>query len=69
MKAETDVSRQVSAKLSKMSELIQKQVGEVVRGTERVFSVSQQAHKSVEENGKGLDALDGAIRRFTVRKG
>jgi methyl-accepting chemotaxis protein len=67
IKAETDVSRQMSAKLSRMSEMIQKQVGEVVRGTERVFSASQQAHRSVEENGKGLDALDGAIHRFTVR--
>ena len=69
IKAETDVSRQMSAKLSEMSEMIQKQVGEVVRGTERVFSASQQAHESVEENGKGLDALDEAIHRFTVRKG
>ncbi|MDR0628674.1 MAG: methyl-accepting chemotaxis protein [Treponema sp.] len=69
IKAETDVSRQMSAKLSEMSEMIQKQVGEVVRGTERVFSASQQAHQSVEENGKGLDALDGAIHRFTVRQG
>jgi methyl-accepting chemotaxis protein len=69
IKAETDVSRQMSAKLSQMSEMIQKQVGEVVRGTEQVFSASQKAHRSVQENGKGLDALDGAIHRFTVRKG
>jgi methyl-accepting chemotaxis protein len=69
IKAETDISRQMSAELSKMSEMIQKRVGEVVQSTERVFAASQQAHGSVEENGKGLDALNAAIQRFTVRKG
>ncbi|MDR3114672.1 MAG: methyl-accepting chemotaxis protein [Treponema sp.] len=67
IKAEVDVSRQMSRKLSEMSEVIQKRVSEVVKSTEQVFAASQQAHGSVEENGKGLDALDGAIQRFTVR--
>jgi methyl-accepting chemotaxis protein len=68
IKAEADASRRMSAKLSDISEMIQGQVSEVVKGTELVFAASQQAHSSVEENGKGLDALDTAIRRFTVRK-
>jgi hypothetical protein len=57
----------MSAQLSDMSEMIQGRVREVVKSTELVFAASQQAHQSVEENGKGLDALDGAIQRFTVR--
>jgi methyl-accepting chemotaxis protein len=68
IKAEADSSRRMSAQLSDMSEMIQGRVSEVVRSTELVFAASQQAHSSVEENGKGLDALDTAIRRFTVRK-
>jgi methyl-accepting chemotaxis protein len=68
IKAEADASRRMSAKLSDISEMIQGRVSEVVKGTELVFAASQQAHSSVEENGKGLDALDTAIRRFTVRK-
>jgi methyl-accepting chemotaxis protein len=67
IRAEVDLSRQMSAELSEMSEVIQKQVSDVVRSTERVFAASQQAHKSVEENRKGLDVLNGAIQRFTVR--
>jgi methyl-accepting chemotaxis protein len=69
IKVETDMSRQMSGKLSEMSEMIQNRVSEVVQGTETVFAASQQAHRAVEENGKGLDALKGAIQRFTVRKG
>jgi methyl-accepting chemotaxis protein len=69
IKVEADMSRQMSAELSEMSEVIQKQVSDVVRSTERVFAASQEAHGSVEENGKGLDALNKAIQRFTVRKG
>jgi hypothetical protein len=68
IKAEADASRGMSAKLSDMSGVIQGRVTEVVRSTELVFAASQQAHGSVEENGRGLDALDGAIQRFTVRK-
>jgi methyl-accepting chemotaxis protein len=68
IKAEADTSRRMSAQLSNMSEVIQGRVSEVVKSTEMVFAASQQAHQSVEENGKGLDALDGAIQRFTVRK-
>jgi methyl-accepting chemotaxis protein len=67
IKREADASRRMSAKLSDMSVVIQGRVGEVVRSTEQVFAASQQAHGSVEENGRGLDALDGAIQRFTVR--
>jgi hypothetical protein len=33
-----------------------------------VFAASQRAHGSVKENGKGLDDMDEAIQRFTVRK-
>jgi methyl-accepting chemotaxis protein len=69
IKTEADASRLMSAKLSDMSERIQGRVSEVVKSTEQVFAASQQANISVEENGKGLDALDGAIQRFTVRKG
>jgi methyl-accepting chemotaxis protein len=65
IKAETDGSRQMSVKLSVISETIQARVSEVARSTGEMFTASQ---RSVEENGKGLDALDGAIRRFTVRK-
>jgi methyl-accepting chemotaxis protein len=68
IKTETDASRLMSDQLADMSEMIQGRVSEVVKSTEQVFAASQQAHKSVEENGKGLDALDGAIQRFTVRK-
>ncbi|MDR2394398.1 MAG: methyl-accepting chemotaxis protein [Treponema sp.] len=67
IKTETDASRDMTAQLSDMSELIQRRVSEVVRSTELVFAASQQAHQSVEENSKGLDALDEAIQRFTVR--
>jgi methyl-accepting chemotaxis protein len=68
IKKEADASRRMAAQLSEISEAMRGRVGEVVRGTERVFAASQQARSSVEENGKGLDALDGAIQRFTVRK-
>jgi methyl-accepting chemotaxis protein len=68
IKAEADASRRMSQELSAMSEVIQGRVSEVVRGTELVFAASQQAHGSVEENGKGLDSLEGAIKRFTVRR-
>ncbi|MDR1302741.1 MAG: methyl-accepting chemotaxis protein, partial [Treponema sp.] len=68
IKREADASRRMSVKLTDMSVVIQGRVSEVVRSTELVFAASQQAHGSVEENSKGLDALDGAIRRFTVRK-
>jgi hypothetical protein len=57
----------MSAELSRMSEMIQRRVSEVVQSTERVFAASQRAHGSVKENGKGLDALDGAIQCFTMR--
>ncbi|MDR1219506.1 MAG: methyl-accepting chemotaxis protein [Treponema sp.] len=67
IKREADASRLMSATLSDMSEVIQGRVGEVVKSTEQVFAASQQAHGSVEENGRGLDALDEAIQRFTVR--
>jgi methyl-accepting chemotaxis protein len=67
IKAEADASQDMAAQLSDMSEMIQGRVSEVVRSTELVFAASQQAHSSVEENQKGLDALDTAIRRFTVR--
>ena len=67
IKSEADASRRMSDQLADMSEIIQGRVSEVVKSTELVFAASQQAHESVEENGKGLDALDGAIRRFTVR--
>jgi methyl-accepting chemotaxis protein len=69
IKREADTSRRMSAKLSDMSERIQGRVSEVVKSTEQVFAASQQAHGSVEENARGLDALDEAIQRFTVRKG
>jgi methyl-accepting chemotaxis protein len=68
IKVEADTSRRMSAQLSDMSEMIQGRVSEVVKSTELVFTASQQAHESVEENGKGLDALNEAIQRFTVRK-
>jgi methyl-accepting chemotaxis protein len=68
IKHEADASRHMSARLSEISETVQGRVTEVVRSTEQVFAASQQAHGSVEENSKGLDALDGAIHRFTVRK-
>ncbi|MDR1073748.1 MAG: methyl-accepting chemotaxis protein [Treponema sp.] len=68
IKTEADISRRMSAKLSDISEIIQGRVSEVVRSTELVFAASQQANTSVEENGKGLDALDEAIQRFTVRQ-
>jgi methyl-accepting chemotaxis protein len=67
IKSEADASRRMSAKLSDISETVQDRVSEVVKSTEQVFAASQQANTSVEENGKGLDALDGAIQRFTVR--
>jgi methyl-accepting chemotaxis protein len=67
IKTETDASRRMSIQLADMSDMIQGRVSEVVKSTEQVFAASQQAHESVEENGKGLDALDGAIRRFRVR--
>jgi methyl-accepting chemotaxis protein len=67
IKTEADASRRMSVKLAEMSEMIQGRVSEVVKSTEQVFAASQQANTSVEENGKGLDALDGAIQRFTVR--
>jgi methyl-accepting chemotaxis protein len=67
IKEEADASRRVSQQLSSMSEVIQSRVSEVVQSTERVFAASQQAHSSVEENAKGLEALNQAIHRFTVR--
>ncbi|MDR1219289.1 MAG: methyl-accepting chemotaxis protein [Treponema sp.] len=67
IKTESDASRRMSVQLTDMSEMIQGRVIEVVRSTEQVFAASQQANLSVEENAKGLDALDGAIQRFTVR--
>ncbi|MDR1400640.1 MAG: methyl-accepting chemotaxis protein [Treponema sp.] len=63
----TEAVRRMSEELSKMSEVIQERVSEVVQGTELVFATSQQAYKEVEENGEGLDTLEGAIKRFTVR--
>ncbi|MDR2393834.1 MAG: methyl-accepting chemotaxis protein [Treponema sp.] len=68
IKEAADLSRQMSGKMSAMSEAIQTRVSEVVKSTELVFAASQRAHGSVKENGKGLDALDEAIQRFTVRK-
>jgi methyl-accepting chemotaxis protein len=67
IKREADTSRRMSAKLSDMSVVIQDRVREVVKSTEQVFAASQQANISMEENARGLDALDGAIQRFTVR--
>jgi methyl-accepting chemotaxis protein len=67
IKREADASRRMSDQLADVSEMIQVRVSEVVKSTEQVFAASQQANISVEENGKGLDALDGAIQRFTVR--
>jgi methyl-accepting chemotaxis protein len=67
IKIEADASRHMSDQLADMSEIIQGRVSEVVRSTELVFAASQQAHESVEENGRGLDALDGAIQHFIVR--
>ncbi|MDR2150555.1 MAG: methyl-accepting chemotaxis protein [Spirochaetaceae bacterium] len=68
IRMEADVSRQMAEKLSEMSAMIQLRVGEAVQSTEQVFAASQVAHGSVTENEKGLDALDEAIQRFTVRK-
>jgi methyl-accepting chemotaxis protein len=67
IKSETDVSRSMSVRLSEISEMIQGQVREVVKSTEQVLAASQQAHASVERNTQGLEALDRAIHRFTVR--
>ncbi|MDR1219053.1 MAG: methyl-accepting chemotaxis protein [Treponema sp.] len=67
IKEDADLSRRMSEKLSDVSALIQERVSEVARSTEQVFAASQRAHMSVAENGKGLDALDEAIRRFTIR--
>ncbi|MDR1073069.1 MAG: methyl-accepting chemotaxis protein [Treponema sp.] len=67
IKKDADLSRQMAGKLSDVSALIQERVSEVARSTEQVFAASQRAHMSVEENGKGLDTLDEAIRRFTIR--
>jgi thiamine phosphate synthase YjbQ (UPF0047 family) len=67
IKQEADASRRMAAQLSEISETIQGRVSEVMHGTERVFAASQQAGVSVNENEQGLDALDGAIQRFTVR--
>jgi methyl-accepting chemotaxis protein len=67
IKTEADQSRRMSANLYGMSETIRKRVSEAARSTERVFAASQQAHSSVEENAKGLDALDEAIQCFTVK--
>ncbi|MDR1955895.1 MAG: hypothetical protein LBQ30_03480, partial [Treponema sp.] len=69
IKEEADASKRISGQLADMSDMIQRKVGEVVRSTEQVFAASQKAHASVRENGKGLDALDGAIKRFRVRHG
>jgi methyl-accepting chemotaxis protein len=66
IETETEVSRQMSGRLSAMSKTIQARVSEVARSTGQVFAASQ---RSVEENGKGLDALNKAIQRFTVRNG
>jgi methyl-accepting chemotaxis protein len=67
IKAEADASRRMSDQLADVSVVIQGRVSEVVKSTEQVFAASQQANTSVEENGRGLDALDGAIQRFTIR--
>jgi methyl-accepting chemotaxis protein len=67
IKHEADASRRMSDQLADVSEMIQERISEVVQSTEQVFAASQQANISVEENGKGLDALDGAIQRFTIR--
>jgi methyl-accepting chemotaxis protein len=67
IKTEADASRRMSDQLADVSVVIQGRVSEVVRSTEQVFAASQQATISMEENAKGLDALDGAIQRFTVR--
>jgi methyl-accepting chemotaxis protein len=68
IQTETDASRRMSVQLSDISEMIQGRVSEVVKSTELVFAASQQAHQSVRENEQGLDALDTAIRHFTVRR-
>jgi methyl-accepting chemotaxis protein len=67
IKVEVDTSRQMSGRLAEKSEEIRLRVEEVVKQTELVFAASQRARGSVQENGKGLDALDEAIHRFRVR--
>jgi hypothetical protein len=47
-----------------MRKLIRMRMNEVARSTEQAFASS---HQTLEENKKGLDALDQAIQRFTVR--
>ena len=67
IKTEVDLSKNMSEELFIISEIIQKRVSEVVKSTEQVFSASQKAHGSVEENSKALGTLDSAIQRFTVK--
>jgi methyl-accepting chemotaxis protein len=67
IKNETDASRGMSAQLMEISEMIQGQASEVVKRTEQVLDASTEAHASVERNARGLDELDRAIHRFTVR--
>jgi methyl-accepting chemotaxis protein len=64
IRAETNISRQMSRRLSEMRNLIRMRMNEVARSMEQAFASS---HQTLEENKKGLDALDQAIQRFTVR--
>jgi methyl-accepting chemotaxis protein len=68
IKKETDAARGISRKLAVMSDKIQHKVGDAARSTEFVFEASKQAGESVERNSKGLDALDGNIKRFKIRQ-
>jgi methyl-accepting chemotaxis protein len=67
IKKETDASRHISRQMADMSEMIQSKVEDVVQSTELVFSASQQANSSVEQNTMRLEELDKAIKQFKIR--
>jgi methyl-accepting chemotaxis protein len=66
IKQESDESVVVTKQLVDI--MMQKMVADIVERTEAVSQASAQANESVENNTKGLDSMDTALKHFTFRK-
>jgi methyl-accepting chemotaxis protein len=67
IKRESDESIMVSRNLSEESRIMRKKIVDIVARTQDISEASRLAGESVEQNSRGLDLLNDAIRHFTVR--
>ncbi|MDR3342399.1 MAG: methyl-accepting chemotaxis protein [Treponema sp.] len=68
IKQAADKSMAVSKQLKDMTLMTQQKVGDIMERTDEVAESSRIARESVAQNSTGLDSLNLAIQRFTIRR-